>query len=298
MIYQNSNDGVFVGRETVFDALSIDHKSAVEKLMQVSFETKSLEFDLGVIHPGEAVTRNFLIRLSEVIDLNMYGTKFRCSVDCQLSVEDIQVLRRARVVRVALLCPSEKNTPSGKSAVVLNMFQLGTVRRLHQVGIEVEWELLAPYSHDLQLCSELIRLCKSAQHLPPPIRLIQAGEKTLQDVENMQLLDAITNWQHKYSPGTLTSACGPGFLRILDRRAGSRDWSIIVLCGKQFELFSQIDAVQFMDKLSNNNSLPMPSIQNLMAELDERRLVFLSECAAVGLVPKRRHEEQWASGDH
>lgn len=165
---------------------------------------------------------------------------------------------------------------------------------LDEVGADVAWVLRA--SDDAATAAQLADVVPLlAQLSPPPREDERVTEVVARDADGIPedalpavAREALESWREHFARGGLTFSHGPGFVRIVDRRAGleSRDGhtvsreSVLVLGGAQAEIFLRLESPRSFAALR----------RHFAARVSAQRLrEFLDALERIGLL---LHDEQ------
>jgi hypothetical protein len=212
----------------------------------------------------------------------LYGVPLRCRMAGPVSRSQAQVLAAAGVASVRL-APVEPDVLEWQRAFLQ---QLASVLRLHEVGIAPEWSV--PYEATAAKAGPAIAdLARALSHVPPPA---SGDEPTGND------LDAtIDRWRDSHAPWRLTYARGPGFLRIYDRRAERERPAVIVLHGRQADVFLGFEEGSTLDQAAElAPEVPAEHLAGFVSALAANRLLLPGGGSFYLALPIRRKvEERW-----
>ena len=269
-------------------------RAPIRKLLEVAAEAGSTHFDFGPLDLGDAQTRDFLETLADIRARELYGIESQCILSSRCSGKDVDLLFKAGVRRIQFELQNFRGGCSpNPEPMRLNGLQLESVVRCCSLQMDVLWTLFVPADPEGE--AEALRLCQAAPHLQPPSSVFHSGGKMPEERVN----EAVALWRENYSPRTLTCARGPGFVRVLDSRLDAKNWTFFVMNETQAEIFIRCGSVQNVADLLSHPVLTAEAIGRFIESLAGRGLMFLSrEGWAVALVPRKRLDEPWASGDH
>jgi hypothetical protein len=147
---------------------------------------------------------------------------------------------------------------------------LETVRLLDEHEITALWRLPGGLS-----ARDLDELRPSVVHLPPP------------DAEG-ELAASVETWAAEHRRKSLTFAKGPGFIRLLDRRAGHGP-TFITLSSAQAGLYSYVRRRRTLgDAAASVPGVQADRVTALLARLAEHRLLIGIEEGEIQAVAIRR----------
>jgi hypothetical protein len=207
-----------------------------------------------------------------------------------------------------------------------NLKQLQTIKYLHEMEIKVDWHILCSISNSTTPdYYGTAGYFSSMHHLPPPqgIASVRNIRKEYQPVSthhrtsfnSLRVIydrddepelhgtrdafeESIAQWKRMYLPWKLTYSCGPGFVRIFDRRGGEGELTYITLNSLQAAVFFFSEESRSVEQIAKvAPGVPRDRLQRFLNSLVKRRIMCrTSDDYYQSLPVHRKFEEIWVLG--
>ncbi|AQG79577.1 hypothetical protein [Spirosoma montaniterrae] len=287
-------------------------------ILGYSQQYKILDFDLGFVDLDNPETRVKLNEIATVFTSLSYSFRLHCTLPADSPAEYFAYLQRAKVDSVHLLpvVGAPDRPANDEETILLNLRQISLVKRLHGLGIEVQWRLLLSR---INLGSDL--WVKFINELPvffgfpapigvywmqpkPPVS--NAASDTADDAAILiadvlnGLRTCLGDWRTHPKDRYLSKGTGPAFARLFDRRGAIENWRFLNLNSAQTEFYQQLDdvtqAAQIKERMAH---IPADKIDNFLSFLEHHRLIVSINNGQYFLNASQRRDftQAWATAE-
>ncbi|WP_293573090.1 DUF5825 family protein [Phaeobacter sp.] len=245
-------------------------------------QAAQLQYNLGTVDLNDPAQAAALVNLAEARLKNLYGFRLKLRIAHTVSTEQAALLASVGAIEVSV---DPLGSPIGALEDRANALSIQSVRALAEQEVTPHWSLSAK----ALTLDEIRAVMTVTLQLPPPSAILNGPEGSS---------EILGQWQKAATPQCCSYARGPGFLRVLDRRQGARDWRFVVLNEAQAQILLTCREAQTVDSLAAMDVLPVDAINSVLGALQQYGLVLISGDTIVSVVPRRHFSERWASGDH